>query len=219
MFKVYIANVPVYLCTLDTEQHIGQTPDTLYVTYHDRRDLKDIIKHIETNSQLRAVYIAGHDLNAVRRDFFGQYRLVAAAGGLVRNEQGEILFIYRSNRWDLPKGKVEPNEPIAMAALREVSEETGLPLDALQLEQAIDLGSLQQNITCHTYFEKGTKVLKLVYWFHMFCSNPEGLSPQIEEGISAVRFIAPTEFAQASYLQHIFPSVRDVLSATKHLEA
>ena len=32
---------------------------------------------------------------------------VKAAGGLVMNKEGKLLFIYRKGIWDLPKGKVD----------------------------------------------------------------------------------------------------------------
>ena len=41
----------------------------------------------------------------------------------VLNPQKEILFIYRNDTWDLPKGMVEKEESIEATALREVAEE------------------------------------------------------------------------------------------------
>src|SRR3546814_1559982 len=32
---------------------------------------------------------------------------IEAAGGLVRNQQGQYLFIFRHGKWDLPKGRSE----------------------------------------------------------------------------------------------------------------
>lgn len=54
-----------------------------------------------------------------------------AGGGVVwRRTDGnlEILIVYRErfDDWSLPKGAVEPGESISDAALREVSEETGV---------------------------------------------------------------------------------------------
>jgi 8-oxo-dGTP diphosphatase len=57
---------------------------------------------------------------------------VRAAGGLVvrRDASGaaEILLVHRPayDDWSYPKGKLEPGEDEAEAALREVEEETGL---------------------------------------------------------------------------------------------
>jgi 8-oxo-dGTP pyrophosphatase MutT (NUDIX family) len=213
MFKIYIGTVPVYLCTADTEQQVGQNPNILHVTYRHKYDLKDIIKYIEANTHLQSVFITGSDLSTVRKDFFGQYKVLAAAGGMVRNSNGEVLFINRNNRWDLPKGKVEADEALEDAAKREVSEETGLSLENLQIKAPIMLGDMQQNITCHTYFEKGIKVLKLIYWYDMFCDNTNGLKPQEEEGIIEACFLSLEAIKAGDYLQNTFPSIRDVLRA------
>ena len=59
-------------------------------------------------------------------NFARNFRIIHAAGGIVRNEQEAILMIYRLDKWDFPKGKVEAGEQYAEAAIREVEEETGL---------------------------------------------------------------------------------------------
>ncbi|MFZ5872015.1 MAG: NUDIX hydrolase [Actinomycetota bacterium] len=58
-------------------------------------------------------------------------RLVRAAGALCwrRGEQGlEVLLVHRPayDDWSWPKGKLDDDEPVPVAAVREVEEETGL---------------------------------------------------------------------------------------------
>ena len=53
-------------------------------------------------------------------------KTIIAAGGLVENEKGEILMMFRRGFWDLPKGKLDEGESIETCAVREVQEETGL---------------------------------------------------------------------------------------------
>ena len=55
-----------------------------------------------------------------------KYLEVNAAGGLVRNGNGEFLMIHRNGKWDLPKGHQEEGERIEDTAVREVMEETGI---------------------------------------------------------------------------------------------
>ena len=60
--------------------------------------------------------------------FFGP---VAAVGGLVTNDAGELLLVRRARdpgkgKWGLPGGFVDRNETIEQALVREVHEETGL---------------------------------------------------------------------------------------------
>ena len=53
------------------------------------------------------------------------FKVVHAGGGLVTNPKNEVLFIFRSNVWDLPKGRHEEGESIEETAVREVEEECG----------------------------------------------------------------------------------------------
>ena len=56
-------------------------------------------------------------------------RDLITAGGLVINKDSKVLFIYRKNKWDLPKGKLDEGENLEEAAIREVVEETGLDIN------------------------------------------------------------------------------------------
>jgi 8-oxo-dGTP pyrophosphatase MutT (NUDIX family) len=54
-----------------------------------------------------------------------------SAGGVVSNDGGEIAIVQQRARgsgwrWTLPKGRIDAGETPAIAALREVYEETGL---------------------------------------------------------------------------------------------
>ena len=56
-----------------------------------------------------------------------------AVKGVVRDENGRILFLRRSasskwfpGKWELPGGKVDTGEPVDHALVREVREEIGL---------------------------------------------------------------------------------------------
>jgi 8-oxo-dGTP diphosphatase len=53
--------------------------------------------------------------------------VVRAAGGIVVRD-GAVLLVHRPeyDDWSFPKGKLEPGESWAEAAVREVAEETGL---------------------------------------------------------------------------------------------
>ena len=49
-----------------------------------------------------------------------------AAGGVVKDAEGHVLWIQRNGKWDLPKGKLERGESLEEAVIREVFEETGI---------------------------------------------------------------------------------------------
>ncbi|HEY4154471.1 MAG TPA: NUDIX hydrolase [Puia sp.] len=129
-------------------------------------------------------------------------RIIRAAGGLIANEQGNILFIFRRNKWDLPKGKMDGGETPEECALREVEEETGI--------HEIELGEFLL-ITHHTYAENGLGILKETHWFRMKASGAARLIPQLEEQITEIRWIAPGEFDLVK--QNTFPNILEVLHA------
>ncbi len=57
---------------------------------------------------------------------------------LIENQQNEYLLIQRAEKmegetephWDIPGGRIEPEESLADALKREVQEETGIELDS-----------------------------------------------------------------------------------------
>ncbi len=54
---------------------------------------------------------------------------------VVRDEPvREFLLMKHPDRWDLPKGHVDPGETEIECALRELWEETGIPADAIALD-------------------------------------------------------------------------------------
>lgn len=116
-------------------------------------------------------------------NFAKDYRIIHAAGGIVSNENDEILMIYRLEKWDFPKGKVEAGEAYEEAALREVKEETGL--------RDITLGKTLPS-TFHTYELRGEQILKETHWFRM-TAHSQSLVPQTIEDITQAVWITRAE--------------------------
>jgi ADP-ribose pyrophosphatase YjhB (NUDIX family) len=68
------------------------------------------------------------------------------AGAVIRDDGGRLLLIQRGaeparGTWSLPGGRVEAGETYAIAAAREVLEETGLMVEIGELIGLVDLGS------------------------------------------------------------------------------
>jgi mutator protein MutT len=129
---------------------------------------------------------------------------IVAAGGLVVNEKNEILFIFRRQHWDLPKGKLDEGETIEACAVREVQEETGL--------KKVELVSFLCK-TYHEYFDKWIKeeVIKESWWYLMKSASSEVLIPQTEEDIEKIIWV--NESVVGFYLNSSYPSIKEVLSS------
>jgi 8-oxo-dGTP pyrophosphatase MutT (NUDIX family) len=123
------------------------------------------------------------------------------AGGLIKNETGEYLLMFRRGKWDLPKGKQDPGETLEECAIREVQEETGL--------QQVTLG----NFICtteHAYSEFGEDVLKKAHWYHMTAPKDQALVPQTEEDITELKWVAPADLK--NYLNNTYITILEVFT-------
>ncbi|HVX28118.1 MAG TPA: NUDIX domain-containing protein [Parafilimonas sp.] len=135
---------------------------------------------------------------------------IIAAGGLVFNDDDELLMIFRRNKWDLPKGKLDGDESIEQCALREVKEETGLK--NLQLEKFI-------NITLHEYFDQfsNEEVVKETHWFKMLASNNQDLIPQYDEGIEQIEWVNEKDLAIK--LRNSYANIIEIITILKQQKA
>ena len=166
-------------------------------------DLKIIYTWILAHHS-RRFYIKCDNAKSYLKSIVNNIVLIEAAGGLVKNEEGEYLFIFRNDKWDLPKGKIEINEPVKEAAVREVEEECGIKVSKLGKKICK---------TYHVYISKGDVVLKKTHWYSMKFKGAARLKPQKEEGITDVRWFKKN-FIDAILL-NTFPSIVDVLVKKK----
>ncbi len=165
---------------------------------------KAVLKHYaqildEPNCAYAAISIIGEP-DKIMADFETLYRLQPAAGGVIRNLEGNVLLIFRRGSWDLPKGKIDEGELSEAAALREVSEEVGLH----NCEVVRPL-----TISYHTFVDrKGRNILKPTYWYLM--ETPDDVvTLQTEEDIEASVWTNPSEFMQTE--EPVYPNIRRVL--------
>ena len=109
-------------------------------------------------------------------------KTIVAGGGLVQNESGKLLMMYRRGKWDLPKGKLDAGETIEACAVREVMEETGII--NIELGRLIDIGR-------HDYYDRylQEEVIKETHWFAMKAKGEQTPVPQTEEDITAIKWV------------------------------
>ncbi len=142
--------------------------------------LKEFVLDFQNRKMKGNAFIYHSNIDELKQEFDKCFRIIAAAGGVVYNSNDEILFIFRNEKWDLPKGKIEKGENIEEAALREVEEECSVT--NLKIEKLI-------KCTYHTYFLNEEPILKPTYWFQMKYDGTETPKPQIEEGITKVKWV------------------------------
>jgi 8-oxo-dGTP pyrophosphatase MutT (NUDIX family) len=130
-----------------------------------------------------------------------QFHPISAAGGLVINDNGEILMIFRRSKWDLPKGKLEKDESLEVCAERETKEETGLKEIILQKFLLT---------TYHTYTDKKQLIIKDTHWFLFKAPGVQELKPQTEEDIAKAEWVHPANLTR--YLANSFRLISDVLA-------
>ena len=199
--KIYFDDKPVYLCNeIDPEiQEILHHPEAIFIDEISSPAIKSLLHEIKKETFHVGVLIHSN-LEELKKVFFKQFDTIEAAGGIVQNDQDQILFIFRLNKWDLPKGKVEKGENYEQAAIREVEEETGVR--NLQLNNKI-------NCTYHTYSAFGKNFLKTTHWFHMNCKGAQTLVPQIEENITELKWLNSNEIDIP--LENTYSSIRDII--------
>jgi len=204
-YKVYFANRPVVFINESefdaVERTLGSMANYESIVSQGKADTMLIESAIDRGA--RAIYVKCRDVEWSWQQFASQFLLIRAAGGVVSNDRDEILFIYRLDKWDLPKGKVEEGEELELAALREVEEECSIH----KLELIHHLIT-----TYHTYSLKGEQVLKSTDWYVMKHAGNDQPTPQLMEGISDAQWIAPENWNEI-VLANTYPSVQDVMDA------
>jgi len=114
--------------------------------------------------------------------------LVPAATGCIRDSEGHVLLVRRSDEeglWGFPGGAMEPGESAAAAMAREVREETGLVVEPVAL-----IG-VYSDPSFTFAFPNGDRVQAISSFFE--CRVTGGsLAPDMEETL-ALRYFGPHE--------------------------
>lgn len=181
MYKVFVNDKPLFL----TNEISKETNFQLFLL--ESVDIVQLIVKIFQN-KIQKAYLYHPDEKEIMKKLKSKIPVSKAGGGLVYNKRGEILFIFRSGKWDLPKGRTEKGEDIEATAMREVEEETGV--NKLRITK-----KLQK--TYHIFRRNGNYRLKITHWFEMI-SDYEGIPVgQLEEGIEKAVWLSPGEIKGA----------------------
>lgn len=177
MYKVFVNDKALFL----TNEVQKETNFKIFLL--ESIDIKKLIIKLFQN-KIENAFLYHPDEKLIMKTLKAKIPVVKAGGGLVYNEEGNVLFIYRNGKWDLPKGGTEKNETMEETAMREVEEETGV--SGLSVVK-----KLQK--TYHVFKRNGRYKLKQTYWYEMkstFKGTPKG---QEDEGIEKVEWIHPND--------------------------
>lgn len=173
MYTIFVGSKPIILTT-EIKRETNFKSFLLKTV-----NIGKVIKLLNTTS-IQQVHLIHHNPNTLLKHFLKLLPVVCAGGGKVFNSAGEVLFIYRNDKWDLPKGKTEKNESIEETAMREVEEETGV--NGLSVTKELPT-------TYHIFKRNGTHKIKVTYWFEMKTSFKGELFPEENEGITKVKWL------------------------------
>lgn len=199
MYKVFINQKAVIFTSLTQfDNQLINKKNVLVVSSGQlsQKSLELLLKNKQNN-----LFVVCKDLSRTWRNFVNKFKLIKAGGGLVLNKKGDLLFILRKGKWDLPKGKLDKGEKIDACAKREVMEECGIKKIKLHYKLCD---------TFHVYDLKGKPVLKKTTWYLMGMEKAQKLTPQVEEDIHDLRF-----FSRKNYLNTVkrktYPLISDLI--------
>ncbi|WP_236974863.1 NUDIX domain-containing protein [Membranihabitans maritimus] len=203
MYKIYINENPILLCS---SSHLDRLESKdkweIFPYMGNAKVLLNYVDLLEKANQKRNIVLHSSDYLGLKVDFKRLFNKISASGGIVEDNNGKILFIYRRGFWDLPKGKREKGEKKRTCALREVEEETGL----MGIEVGKKIGKSR-----HTYRdpESGERVLKITHWYRMKAGPDKTLQLQAEEDIEDAKWLYADEFIEEKY--PTFASIESLL--------
>ena len=190
MYTIFVDDIPIYL----TDNLQNLTKDNFF--YKDDITIESVLKTAKSK-KFSELFLFHVDLETLWKEFKWFFKIEKAAGGLVTNKNEEVLFIYRFDTWDLPKGKIEKGEKKKEAAIREVEEECGV--SGLKIEK-----KLQK--TYHVFQRNDREVLKITHWYQMKTDFKGQLTPQLEEGITKAIF--KNQEATKKALENSYENIR-----------
>ncbi|WJJ96136.1 NUDIX hydrolase [Algibacter luteus] len=193
MYKVFVGDKPIILTSVVEKE-------TNFKNYLLKTvNMAKVIRRLNRTS-LSEVRLIHKNPDKILKKFLKKLPNVIAGGGKVYNEKGEILFIYRNDKWDLPKGKTEKKESIEETSIREVEEETGVK--GLKITKPLDT-------TYHIFKRNGRYKIKITYWFEMKTSYNGKLKAEESEGITKVAWLNGKEIEKA--LENSYANIKLLL--------
>ena len=181
MYKVFVNDKPLFL----TNKVTKETDFQMFLL--ETVDIEQLIVKM-FNNKINKAYLYHPDEKEILDKVKEKIPVKKAGGGLVYNQNKEVLFIFRNGKWDLPKGGLNKGEFIEDCSIREVLEETGV-------HDLVITNKLQK--TYHVFIRNGVYRLKITHWFEMTTTFDGIPVPQENEGIEKVAWLNPEQIKEA----------------------
>jgi 8-oxo-dGTP pyrophosphatase MutT (NUDIX family) len=139
-------------------------------------------------------------------------RREVSAGGVVfrRAASGpEFALIKAHGHWSFPKGNIEKAETPEVTALREIAEETGLPIGRLRI--AAQLPPVK-----YAFRWEGALVFKTVHHYLVELTKDAAFQPQLTE-IEEARWFAPVAARRTLSFKNSQPTLEAAIAAVESL--
>lgn len=197
MYKVFVDHKPIIF--IGKQDGEGFSTSIRYMDLPKTREkLRPLLEDISLDQPL---YVYCRDVESAFKSYFGRYKKIKAAGGIVRRKD-KFLMIKRNGLWDIPKGKIEKGEERKEAAVREIEEECGIMGPVV--EQFIKK-------TYHIFKYKGRDSIKTTFWYAMKYTGPKQTFPQTAEGIKKAKWVSREELL--AIRGKTYGSINDLLDA------
>ncbi len=184
--KIYFKDSYIHFNLIDSQYSQNQLIKRNLKNLASEDDLKKIIVDLLEGKNFSVYQTSINNFDPILAQLKKQFYYLEAAGGFIE-KNNTFLFIDRLDRWDLPKGKIEPGESVEACAIRECEEECGVK----------DLTIVKKlRSTFHIYAYKKGFALKQTFWFHMTTDYSRELVPQVEEDIKEVKWMSHEDIKQ-----------------------
>lgn len=136
-----------------------------------------------------------------------------SAGGVVLNNEGQVLVVSQGDSWSLPKGHLDPGENERQAAEREIAEESGIT----QLSYIKDFGSYERFRIQKGGVGEDKNETKTITMF-LYMTSQLNLAPTDPHNPEA-RWVEPDEVAELlthpkdkAFFQDILPQIKELVA-------
>ena len=92
MYKVFIKNKPLFF--IENDEDISILDAKFVYSINNDADKEIVLDKLVSSEN--SIYIQGSSFDELWKLFFGKYKIVQAAGGLVINNKNQVLFIFRN---------------------------------------------------------------------------------------------------------------------------